>query len=362
MNRRQVLRSSLYLAASSGMVCAAEPSLASLAAAKGFFYGSATQAQYLGEDVAFADLIQRECACLVTEWDMKWQPLQPALDGFDTNGMDHFVQHAERMGLWIRGHTLFWHQSLPDWFDAELQSPADWERVVVPYAIFVGERYGAKLRHWDVINEGIHPEDGRRDRLRKWKMTKIFGNQFPQRAFELAHQVAPHAKLFYNDYGLEYDDKWFETRRTAVLKSLTKWRRDGIPVHGFGIQSHLTAHGKSKINQMKLNKFFAEISGLGLEIVVSELDVRETKFDLSVAKRDQAVADETRRFLDVALDQKAVTGVVTWGCTDRYSWLKSFHDPRNRGLPFDEAFVKKPMWDAIAGSIKAAPERKNANG
>ena len=37
------------------------------------------------------------------------------------------------------------------------------------------------------------------------------------------------------------------------------------------------------------------------------------------AARDQAVADEAARFLDVMLDSRALKAVLTWGLTDRYA-------------------------------------------
>ncbi len=363
VSRRKFVAGALTLAAATttGHVradaSAFEPSLASLAASKGLFFGAAAHASNIAEDKGFADLLSRECACLVPEWDMKWKPLQPSLTNFAPEGMDSFVDFATRMGLWIRGHTLFWHGSLPKWFDDEVQSAADWDRVVVPYVSFVGSRYGAKLHHWDVLNEVIHPQDGRADLLRKWRMTKVFGTDFAPRAFAIAHEVAPQARLFCNDFGLEYDNPWHKRRRQAVLKTLEKWLRDGVPVHGFGIQAHLTAQGDNKLADKSLQVFLQELSNMGLEVVISELDVSESRFSRSFAKRDQAVADETRRFLDLVLDNTATKGVMTWGLSDRYSWLANIHNPDNRGLPYDKMLAKKPMWTAIADSIKNCPER-----
>ncbi len=334
-----------------------EPSLASLASSKGLFFGAAAHASQIVDDKDFADLLARECACLVPEWDMKWKPLQPSLASFAPEGMDSFVDYANRMGLWMRGHTLFWHGSLPDWFNHEVQSAGDWDRVIVPYVNYVGARYGEKLHHWDVLNEVINPQDGRRDSLRKWRMTKVFGAGFAPRAFEIAHAVAPQARLFCNDFGLEYDNPWHKRRRQAVLKTLEKWLHDGVPVHGFGIQAHLTAQGENKLADKSLQVFLKELSNMGLEVVISELDVSESRLSGSIAMRDQAVADETRRFLDLVLDYPATKGVMTWGLSDRYSWLANIHSPHNRGLPYDTMLAKKPMWTAIADSIKNCPER-----
>jgi endo-1,4-beta-xylanase len=39
------------------------------------------------------------------------------------------------------------------------------------------------------------------------------------------------------------------------------------------------------------------------------------------AVRDRLVADAYSRFLDTALDEPAVKVVVTWGLSDRHSWI-----------------------------------------
>ncbi len=360
VSRRSFLGGSLASAVTPGFFSPAraeaseteDASLASLAASKGLFFGMATQASHLENDPGFATLVAKECACLVSEWDMKWKPLQPELSRFAPEGMDTFMAYAALLGLWVRGHALFWHQSLPYWFDAEVKNANDWDRVIVPYANFVGTRYGANLRQWDVLNEGINPADGEKSQLRRWRMTELFGESFPKLAFELAHSVAPDALLFYNDYGLEYNNPWHKKRRTAVLRNLEKWKAAGVPIHGFGIQAHLTVHGENQLATRQLREFLLEIGAMGLEIVVSELDVSETRFDRPVAKRDSAVADETRRFLDVALDVEAVKGVMTWGLSDRYSWLKGTVNAHNRGLPYDTGLSKKPMHAAIAECLK----------
>jgi endo-1,4-beta-xylanase len=112
-----------------------------------------------------------------------------------------------------------------------------------------------------------------------------------------------------------------------------------------------------------LGRFLKEIADLGLFIVISELDVKEHDYVLPMDQRDARVADETRRYLDVTLDQPAVRGLTTWGLSDRHSWLQVTKDDfarypdawkdgsspgLNRGLPFDSSMKPKPMYRAIA--------------
>ncbi len=72
--------------------------------------------------------------------------------------------------------------------------------------------------------------------------------------------------------------------------------------------------------------------------------------------RDQAVADEARRFLDVALDNPATRTVLTWGLTDRYldppqSWRLKLSGWKARRLPYDSELRPKPLHAALAQAV-----------
>ncbi len=82
--------------------------------------------------------------------------------------------------------------------------------------------------------------------------------------------------------------------------------------------------------------------------------------------RDSLVADTYRRFLDVALDEPAVKMVVTWGLSDRHSWIvrrETYQakwrtdDAASRPLPFDADLEAKPAFDAIVGALAHVPQR-----
>jgi endo-1,4-beta-xylanase len=216
------------------------------------------------------------------------------------------------------------------------------------------------MHSWDVVNEAIAVEDGRPDGLRKTPWLDLLGPNYIDLAFRLAAQADPQALLVYNDYGLEYDTPQDEAKRAAVLKLLERLKSQGTPIHAFGMQSHLSGH-ETKFNPQKLRKFLGDVASLGLKIMITELDAIDEKLPLNIAVRDRIIAGAYEDYLSAALDEKAVIAVITWGLSDRYTWLSEFKPRKDRAavrpLPFDRNFNRKLAWNAIARAFDRAPKR-----
>jgi len=91
------------------------------------------------------------------------------------------------------------------------------------------------------------------------------------------------------------------------------------------------------------------------------LSVSNRKLPADIKVRDRIVAAAYEYYLNVVLDEPAVIGVLTWGLSDRYTWLSEF-EPRPDGLPvrplpFDVNFNRKLAWHAIARTFENAPKR-----
>jgi endo-1,4-beta-xylanase len=359
LDRRRFLRGALAGAA----VCALgrsafadDPGLHELARAKNLFFGCSIEGFRMADDPAYARIVARECGAATPEGALQWKALQPRPGPITFTRMDGALAYSQDHRMWLRGHSVLWHQAVPDWAVEEFTSAREWDRLVVPYIQAVAQRYGAFLRHWDVLNEALEPRDGRPDGLRSWWLARLMGEAYVVQAFRHVHQAAPHVRLYYNDFGLEYADRRSLDRRACLLRAFERWLKAGVPLHGLGLQAHLETR-MGGIDQESLRGFLAEVAGLGLDIVVSELDVREHVFALPLPQRDRIVADETRRFLDAVLVEPRVHGVVTWGMADRHSWLLWHHDRRNRGLPYDGGLRSKAMRQAIAEALRNAPAR-----
>lgn len=323
------------------------------AASNNLLYGAATRYSVLREDKQFASRFVRECGILVPENDFKWQNLHPTPQNFDFTKTDWLASFARRNNLKLRGHTLIWHRALPDWFATEVDRTNAAQYLVDHINTVVG-RYAGKIHSWDVVNEAIEPIDGRDDGLRINPWLEYLGEEYIELAFKTAAIADPQALLCYNDYGLAYDTPQQEARRTATLKLLERLKAKNVPIDALGMQGHLFA-SLGHFNRKKLQKFMQNVADLGLKILVSELDVVDRSLQAATIFRDRAVADIYREYLEIVLTQRAVIAVITWGLSDRYTWLRK-SSPRSdeadvRPLPLDDNLNPKLAWEALANAL-----------
>jgi endo-1,4-beta-xylanase len=267
---------------------------------------------------------------------------------------------ANRMPL--TGSHLLWHEWLPAWF-AGIADRAEAERLVRQHVTTLATLFAGEVYSWNVVNEAIRPEDGRPDGLRITPLLEKLGPGYIAAAFATARAADPRAKLLYNDYDMEATSQ--EARRDALLRLLDQLQGQGAPIDGVGLQSHLRP--SMPPDDRRYRGFLRDIAGRGLEIAVTELDVIESGTLGSVAGRDQVVADCYARFLAIVLDEHAVSSVVIWGLSDRYSWENAPSRPRfrrrdglpARPLPFDEEFRPKPAFHAIIHALKNAAAHRS---
>jgi endo-1,4-beta-xylanase len=340
--------------------------LRKLAAEKGLLYGTTISATQITGDPPFVELVRQEAGLVVAENEMKWQVMNRGALGDDDYGpADTIANFAAAHNLVLRGHNLLWYHRTPNWY-FDLTNRQEQERAVVDHIRQLAGRYRGKIHSWDVVNEPIEPKDGRLDGLRTAVFLETLGPEYLDLAYHTARDVDPKTRLVVNEYDIELDAPEHEARRIALLHLLERMRRSGTPVDAVGVQAHLTADGGPPFSASVLRRFFAEIAGLGLTIQITELDVTDEHATADVTIRDGLVADTYRRFLDAALAEPAVKMVVTWGLSDRHSWIVRQEtsqakwrtdDAASRPLPFDADLEPKPAFDAIAGAFAHAPRR-----
>jgi endo-1,4-beta-xylanase len=341
-------------------------SLKDLAKARGLLYGSSVSASQLTSDRDFVALLLAQCACVTPEAEMKWGEMIDATGKENYTGPDTVADFAAKHGLALRGHALIWYRNTPDWFK-DLSGRKTAEAAMLQRIADMCTRYRGRVFCWDVANEAINVEDGRPDGLRKAVFLDHIGPDYIDLAHHAARAADPGAKLVVNDYGIEYDTPDHDQKRAAVLRLLERMKKAGTPVDALGVQAHLQTGGLP-FSQAKLRQFFAEIAAMGLDIHITELDVADNRAPAFRFMRDQFVAEHYARFLEAALVEPAVNVVVTWGLSDRYTWLNSNETSSefrrtdgqaSRPLPFDNDLVQKPAWNALAQAFQNAPARTN---
>ena len=316
------------------------------AASSGRIYGAAA-ATYQLSDAAFADALAREAGILVPEYEAKRGVIEPERGRYDFSGVDRLLSFARAHGMAFRGHPLVWHHRNPDWLDDALSSrdPA----LLTDYIAAVAGRYRGRMQSWDVVNEAIDLDSGK---LRETLWLRAFGPSYIDMAFHAARAADPHALLVYNDWGCEAapNDRF----RAATLDFLERALARGVPIDALGLQGHLAAFGP-QVDQAKLRIFLARVKALGLKVLVTEHDVDDHGGPSDFATRDRAVADASRRFLDVVLDCDATVAVLTWGLSDRFLQPEGWRDRLFRGgprsLPLDADLQRKPLWQAMAKAL-----------
>jgi endo-1,4-beta-xylanase len=363
-------------------------SLRQIAAAKGILYGGFHQRSPsdFSQDLKFQRTFLEDYALIVGgffgvtvgPFGASTQP--SGASNYNFSQIDPFFNFAQQKGLAFRGHPMIWNQFNSPWLVEKFKSPnttnAEIEKIFINHITTLGKRYAGKVNSWDVVNEVINVEDGRADGLRDTTISGFNGENYPtwlkflgpnyiQRAFVLAHEADPGAKLVLNETALEYSNalgnSYWEKRRSALLALLTKLKSNGAPINALGLQSHLLARLNKDFDGNKFRKFLSEVASLGLKIIISELDVSDVELPASIEVRDRIVAESYYEYLSVVLDEPAVTTVVNWGLTDRYTWLSDFA-PRKDGAPVrpllrDRQYNKKPAWQAVARALQEAPIR-----
>jgi endo-1,4-beta-xylanase len=323
-------------------------SLSRIAAAKGFVFGTAA-ASYELKDADFTPILLHQAAQIVPEYEMKRNVIEPRPGQYDFSGLDHLFGFARHGGLSLRGHPLVWYTANPPWLEPALKDRPD-ENLMTGYIHTLLRRY--PLTSVDVVNEALEPPWSSRRGWRPSPWLSAFGPRYLDIAFHAARQARPTTRRVYNDYGCEQGSAANDRFRADTLKLLDGLLARKVPIDGLGLQAHLTAFS-NPVDQRKLRVFLNEVQARGLAILVTELDVDDSGGPLGFARRDQAVADTARRFLDVVLDNPATQAVLTWNLSDRYvdppdDWRLKMIGFRYRKTPYDAAMHKKPLWEAMA--------------
>ncbi len=283
---------------------------------------------------SYARVLAREFDVITPENEMKFTALQPARGVFRFARADSMVAFARANGMRVRGHTLAWYNQVPSWVTSGTWTKDEAKALLDDHIRNVVGHYRGQLAAWDVVNEAV--SDGAAT-LRPGFWADRIGREYVEQAFRTARATDPDVPLFYNDYLIEGAG----AKADSVYAMLRDFKARGVPVDGVGMQMHLT------VGQVPatMEQNFARFAALGLKIHVTELDVRVPT--PSTAAVLQTQAQNYREVFGVCLRTPACEMVVTWGFTDRASWVPGSFPGQGDALLFDASFAPKPAYRAV---------------
>ncbi|TCH96198.1 glycosyl hydrolase family 10 [Roseococcus sp. SYP-B2431] len=338
---------------------AAGPGLRDLALARSLTFGTAVRSEKLESDPLLSTLVAREAELLVPEWEGKWDVLQPERGRFEFGPLRAVLRFAQANRQRVRGHALLWHEAMPAWLAPALQEgQAQAQQILETHIVTVLGETRASIRDWDVVNEvisappgGDNPSPTTGD-LRPSPWLSALGPGYVERALRIARQADPTLRLTFNEFGVYSDTPWAQMKRERLLRVVRGLLDRNCPLDAVGIQGHLQM--REPFRAEPFVEFLTALRGMGLAVLITEMDVREPDvLAPTLEARDAAVAEYAGAFLQASRDGGARTFLV-WGMTDRDSWLLS--DPgvarrdgqATRGHPYDSELRPKALRARLA--------------
>ncbi|MBN1285847.1 MAG: endo-1,4-beta-xylanase [Anaerolineae bacterium] len=319
----------------------------------GFYVGAAVRPDRIAGEPQYAETLAREFNMLVAENHMKMKFTQPRRGEFEFTAADAVVVFAQANDMAVRGHTLVWHLAVPGWVTERELSRGEAIDILHTHIDAVVRHFKGKVMAWDVMNEAIDHDDP--TRLRETIWYRAIGPDYLDMIFRRAHEADPDALLFYNDYEAE----GMNAKSDAVYELMKDLLARGVPLHGVGLQMHISVEdfGPDKpLNAQTLAANIERLGALGLQVHVTEMDVRTPNEHAPEARARRT--EIYREVFEVCLAQEACTAFLTWGFTDKYTWVPKFFEiPDAAPLLFDADYQPKPAYDAMVEALKHYKER-----
>lgn len=139
----------------------------------------------------------------------------------------------------------------------------------------------------------------------------VLGETFVEIAFRAAKLADPTAKLYINDYNLDYAGG----KVNAMVTLVNKLKANGVPIDGIGSQAHLIV-GNGAIPTMY--QPLQTLANTGLDIALTELDIRMTMPSDSTKLSNQQT--NYQQAFNACIRIPKCVGVTTWGVTDKVSF------------------------------------------
>jgi endo-1,4-beta-xylanase len=317
---------------------------------RGIHIGAAADPSYFSE-ADYKTTLGRQFNQLQAENVMKFGPIHPGLNTYNFDPADQLVAFAAANSMAVRGHTLVWYQQNPTWLTGGAYTPTQLSDILQDHINTVVGHFGAQVYAWDVVNEAFNDDGTIRSTI--WSDSPgigLGGTAYIEQAFRWAHAADPSALLFYNDY----NNSGINAKSDAIYKMAQDFLARGVPLHGIGLQMHLS-YTDTDLSGIEPN--IKRFTDLGLQVQFTEMDVR-----LPVDSSDNAtpanLAVEAQIYQSasaICLTYPLCTAIQTWGFTDKHSWIPGFYPGYGAALEFDQNYQPKPAFTAMQSALQTSP-------
>jgi endo-1,4-beta-xylanase len=328
-----------------------------------------------GADKNSQDIVVAQFNSITLENSMKAALINPMPDVFNFKPADDFVAFGLQHKMFIVGHTLVWHNQVPDWFftnnEGKPNSKEEQIERLRTHIKTVAGRYAGKVNAWDVVNEVIDNDGSYRQTL--W--VKAFGNgdTLVKYAFKFASEFAPNTELYYNDF-----NAWRPAKRDGIVRMIKMLQKEGIRIDGVGMQGHWGLnYPKTEYIEAAIDAYAA----CNIKVMITELDIDVLPLTKEGQIIGQGMADkqfqleEFKTFLDPYPNglpdsvqalltnryaqlfgifynhRDKIARVTLWGVHDGMSWKNNYPIPNRTNYPllWNRAQQPKPALSAILG-------------
>jgi endo-1,4-beta-xylanase len=335
----------------------APDSLRALASKVGLRVGTAVIPFDL-DNPAYQDVVANQFSVVTPGNEMKWQVVEPTQGTYDWSGADRLVNFAEQHGQLVRGHTLLWHNQLPNWLTTGVAngtiSDAELADLLHKHITDEVTHFKGKIWQWDVANEFFTDSNPSTINPNDFWVSHLGPGVIPQ-AFRWAHEADPHALLFYNDYNIAGEDGT-NAKSDAVYAWLKQMQAQGVPINGVGDQGHLdTQYGFPTQMTQDLQRY----AGLGLKVAITEADVRTFVDGPATQVPTDHLATfaqpyEFSQMLKACLAVRACISFTVWGFGDADSWVPGFFTGEGYATIYDVNLQPKPAFTDLQQDLQLA--------
>ena len=280
-------------------------------------------------------IIIENSSIVVAENCMKWESVHPGKTTWNWKDVDRLIEFAEKNNIAVKWHTLFWHNQNPA-FLSSLETREQALEVMDEHITTIMTRYKGRISEYDVVNEMFNEDGTMRDTI--WYRT--IGKDYIEHALIKARETDPDAKLFLNEYN---NEAFGNKKADAMYEMIKDFVKRGIPIDGVGFQLHLATI--YPYNAVAIRSNIRRYADLGLEVSFSEVDVRMPVPPSEGNLKSQSYIYSS--LAKLAKEEPNVTSFITWGFTDKQSWVPYTFAGYGDALLYDKDLKKKPVYEAV---------------